>query len=222
MASHRGREGCRQTVEARIAARIRKVHQGSNGTYQAPRITAELRDEGGPAVNHKRVARIMRTIGIEGVRLRRRHRTTVTDQAAAKAPDLIGRHFTAAEVNMKYVGDITYLPVSGAKPLYLATVIDLASRRLAGWAIADHMQTELVSAALMAAERTAGAWPERSCTRTTISIFEQGLRGTPQVSRGPAEYGRDRIKRGQRSPRKLQRRLQERDAQRPQSLAERA
>lgn len=120
----------RQAVEAGLAARIRKAHQDSDGTYGAPRITAELRDEGGPAVNHKRVARIMRTTGLEGVRLRRRHRTTVADQAASKAPDLIGRDFTAAKVNRKYVGDITYLPVSGAKPLYLATVIDLASRRL--------------------------------------------------------------------------------------------
>ncbi|WP_331753904.1 IS3 family transposase [Streptomyces sp. NBC_00826] len=55
----------RQTVEAGIAARIRKVHQDSDGTYGAPRITAELRDEGGPVVNHKRVARIMRSIGLE-------------------------------------------------------------------------------------------------------------------------------------------------------------
>ncbi|WP_442813364.1 IS3 family transposase [Streptomyces sp. NBC_01244] len=147
----------RQTVEAGLAARIRKIHQDSDGTYGAPRITAELRDEGGPAVNHKRVARIMRTIGIEGVRLRRRHRTTLADQAAAKAPDLIGRDFTAAEVNRRYVGDITYLPVSGSKPLYLATVIDLASRRLAGWAIADHMRTELVIDALTVAERTRGS-----------------------------------------------------------------
>lgn len=77
----------RQAVEAGLAARIRKAHQDSDGTYGAPRITAELRDEGGPAVNHKRVARIMRTIGLEGVRLRRRHRTTVADQAASKAPD---------------------------------------------------------------------------------------------------------------------------------------
>lgn len=104
-------------------------------------------------VNHKRVARIMRSIGLEGVRLRRRHRTTVADQTAAKAPDLIDRDFTAAAVNRKYVGDITYLPVSGAKPLCLATVIGLASRRLAGWAIADHMRTELVIDALTAAER---------------------------------------------------------------------
>ncbi|MEW5659836.1 IS3 family transposase [Streptomyces cinereoruber] len=147
----------RQNVEARLAARIHKVHQDSDGTYGAPRITAELRDEGGPAVNHKHVARIMRSLGLEGVRLRRRHRTTVADQAEPKAPDLIGRDFTAAAVNTKYVGDITYLPVSGTKPLYLATVIDLASRRLAGWAIADHMRTELVIDALAAAERTRGS-----------------------------------------------------------------
>lgn len=77
--------------------------------------------------------------------------------SAPKAPDLIGRDFTAAAVNTKYVGDITYLPVSSAKPLYLATVIDLASRRLAGWAIADHMRTELVTNALAAAERIRGS-----------------------------------------------------------------
>ncbi|QCX82785.1 Integrase core domain protein (plasmid) [Streptomyces sp. YIM 121038] len=147
----------RQAVEAELAARIGKVHQDSDGTYGAPRITAELRDEGGPVVNHKRVARITRSIGLEGVRLRRRHRTTLADPAAAKAPDLIGRDFTAAEVNTKYVGDITHLPVSGSKPLYLATVIDLASRRLAGWAIADHMRAELVIDALAAAEQTRGS-----------------------------------------------------------------
>ncbi|SEE73128.1 Transposase InsO and inactivated derivatives [Streptomyces sp. 2231.1] len=146
----------RQAAETELADRIREVHQDSDGTYGAPRVTAELRDEG-ILINHKRVARIMRTIGLEGVRLRRRHRTTTTEPAAAKAPDLIGRDFTADAVNTKYVGDITYLPVSGAKPLYLATVIDLASRRLAGWAIADHMRTELVTDALAAAERTRGS-----------------------------------------------------------------
>lgn len=99
----------------------------------------------------------MRAIGHEAVRLRRRRRTTVADQAAAEAPDLIGRDFTAFEVNTKYVGDVTYLPVSGVKPLYLATVIDLASRRPARWAIADHMRTELVIDALTVAERTRGS-----------------------------------------------------------------
>lgn len=130
----------RQVADARLAARIRAVHQESDGTYGAPRITAELREANGETVNHKRVARIMRASGIEGVRLRRRHRTTVSDPAAAKAPDLIGRDFTADRPNTKYVGDITYLPLDGGKFCYLATVIDLASRRLAGWAIADHMR----------------------------------------------------------------------------------
>ncbi|WP_127467683.1 IS3 family transposase [Streptomyces sp. B27] len=146
----------RQAADARLAARIRAVHRDSDGTYGVPRITAELR-EGGERVNRKRIARVMRGAGLAGVRLRRRHRTTVADPAAAKAPDLIGRDFTASEPNTKYVGDITYLPLDGGKFLYLATVIDLASRRLAGWAIADHMRTDLVTDALSAAERTRGS-----------------------------------------------------------------
>ncbi|GAA1932730.1 IS3 family transposase [Streptomyces durmitorensis] len=147
----------RQAAEAQLAVRIRAVHQESDGTYGAPRITAELRETIGEAVNHKRVARIMRESGIEGVRLRRRHRTTIPDPAAARAPDLIVRDFTAAKPNTKYVGDITYLPIEGGKFSYLATVIDLASRRLAGWAIADHMRADLVVDALAAAVRTRGS-----------------------------------------------------------------
>ncbi|MBM9624155.1 IS3 family transposase [Streptomyces zhihengii] len=147
----------RQSADARLATRIRAVHQESDGTYGVPRITAELREKNGEVVNHKRVARIMRASGIEGVRLRRRHRTTVPDPAAAKAPDLIGRDFTADKPNTKYVGDITYLPIEGGKFCYLATVIDLASRRLAGWAIADHMRADLVTDALAAAIRTRGS-----------------------------------------------------------------
>ncbi|MFF1257617.1 MULTISPECIES: IS3 family transposase [unclassified Streptomyces] len=147
----------RQAADARLAVRIRAVHRESDGTYGAPRITAELRETSGETVNHKRVARIMQAFGIEGVRLRRRHRTTVPDPAAAKAPDLIGRDFTAQRPNTKYVGDITYLPIEGGKFCYLATVIDLASRRLAGWAIADHMRADLVTDALAAAIRTRGS-----------------------------------------------------------------
>ncbi|WP_107471443.1 IS3 family transposase [Streptomyces monashensis] len=146
----------RQAADAKLAARIRKVHQDTDGTYGVPRITAELR-ETGELVNHKRVARIMRQVGLAGLRLRRKHRTTIADPAAAKAADLIGRDFTAAAVNTKYVGDITYLPLAGGKFLYLATVIDLASRRLAGWAIADHMRADLVTDALAAAERCRGS-----------------------------------------------------------------
>lgn len=147
----------RKAADAQLAARIRAVHQESDGTYGAPRVTAEHRGTSGEAVNRKRVARIMRESGIEGVRLRRRHRTTLPDPAAVKAPDLIGRDFTAKAPNTKYVGDITYLPIDGGKFCYLATVIDLALRRLAGWAIAGHMRADLVTDALAAAIRTRGS-----------------------------------------------------------------
>jgi transposase InsO family protein len=90
------------------------------------------------------------------VRLRRRQATTIPDPVAAKSPDLTSRDFTATEPNRRYVGDITYLPLEGGKFLCLATVIDLASRRLAGWAIADHMRADLVLDALTAAEHTRG------------------------------------------------------------------
>jgi transposase InsO family protein len=146
----------RAAADAVLATQIRAVHAAFDGTYGVPRITAELRDSG-ERVNHKRVARVMRGIGLQGLRLRRRHRTTVPDPAAAKAPDLIGRDFTAPAPNRRYVGDITYLPVGERGFLYLATVLDLCSRRLVGYAIADHMRTDLVLDALAAAERTRGS-----------------------------------------------------------------
>jgi hypothetical protein len=146
----------RAGADAELAERIRAVHTAHDGTYGVPRITAELRERG-EAVNHKRVARVMRGIGLQGLRLRRRQRTTIADPAAAKAPDLIGRDFTAPAPNLRYVGDITYLPIGDRGFVYLATVIDLHSRRLAGYAIAEHMRTDLVLDALAAAQRTRGS-----------------------------------------------------------------
>jgi transposase InsO family protein len=146
----------RDAADLALAGKIRAAHTASDGTYGAPRITADLHDAGWD-VNHKRVARVMRRFGVQGLRLRRRVTTTIADPAASKAPDLIGRDFTAPAVNQRYVGDITYLPVGDHGFLYLATVIDLHSRLLAGWAIADHMRTELVLDALHAAERTRGS-----------------------------------------------------------------
>ncbi|GAA1804791.1 hypothetical protein GCM10009682_28110 [Luedemannella flava] len=146
----------RDAADAALAVRIRAVHAAHDGTYGAPRVTAELR-EAGQRVNRKRVARVMRRYRIQGLRLRRRTKTTICDPTAAKAPDLIGRDFTAPAVNQRYVGDITYLPVGERGFLYLATVIDLHSRRLVGWAIADHMRTDLVIDALHAAQRTRGS-----------------------------------------------------------------
>lgn len=80
----------RQPADARLAARIRVIHRAPDGTYGAPRITAELREDG-EVVNHKRLARMMQGTGPAGLRPRRKHRTTIPDPAAAKVPDLIGR-----------------------------------------------------------------------------------------------------------------------------------
>jgi transposase InsO family protein len=94
---------------------------------------------------------------IAGVRLRRRVRTTVPEASDQKVPDLLKRDFTASAPNRKYVGDITYLPLADGNNLYLATVIDCCSRRLAGWAIADHMRTDLIEVALRDALATRGS-----------------------------------------------------------------
>lgn len=93
---------------------------------------------------------------IEGLRLRRKHRTTIAEPADTASPDLLNRDFTAAAPNTRYVGDITYLPCGDSEFLYLATVIDCFSRRLVGWSIAEHMRTELVENALSAAALTRG------------------------------------------------------------------
>jgi len=136
---HRGDvlEDHRAAADEVLVERIRVVHDEDN-TYGAPRITAELND-GAPVdqrVNHKRVARVMRSAGIVGYRRRRRVKTTTPDPAKQKVPDLLKRDFTAIAPNRKYVGDITYLPLATGSNLYLATVIDCYSGRVAGWAIA--------------------------------------------------------------------------------------
>ncbi len=121
-------------------------------------MTAELNDGVAPGqrVNHKRVARVMREHAIAGYRRRRKVRTTIPEPADLRVPDLLKRDFTAPAPNRRYVGDITYLPLSDGTNLYLATVIDCYSRRLVGWSIADHMRTELVADALKAAHATRG------------------------------------------------------------------
>ncbi|WP_369779997.1 IS3 family transposase [Streptomyces sp. R33] len=146
----------RQRADQRLATRIREVHAQSGGAYGSPRVTAELK-ETGLHVNEKRVARVMRRFSITGIRLRRRVRTTVADPAAALVPDLFQRDFTATEPGLKYMGDITYLPLGNGEFLYLATVLDCFSRRVVGWSIADHMRTDLVADALLMAARTRGS-----------------------------------------------------------------
>lgn len=152
----------RAAEDAALAARIRVLQdpaQGGDRAYGAPRITADLNDGATPSqrVNHKRVARVMREHDLAGIRLRRRVKTTIPDQSGRKYPDLIGRDFSIGEPNRRYVGDITYLPIADGSNLYLATCIDLGSRKLAGWQVADHMRVGLVEDALRAAAHDRGS-----------------------------------------------------------------
>ncbi|KOS53044.1 integrase [Rhodococcus rhodochrous KG-21] len=159
--------------DAALAEQIRAVQdpaRGGDRAYGAPRVTAELNDGAaeGQRVNRKRVARVMREHGLAGIRLRRRVTTTLPEQSGRKFPDLLERDFTAPAPNRRYVGDITYLPIADGTNLYLATVIDVCSRKLAGWAIADHMRTELVEDAMRA------AWRERGSLRGTVFHSDHG------------------------------------------------
>ena len=129
-----------------LTAQIETSHTRSDDTYGAPRVLADLRALG-ERVSQKRVARLMRQAGLAGVSRRRGTRTTVRGPAAADAPDLVQRDFTATAPDQLWVADITYVP-TWAGFLYLAVVMDAFSRRVVGWAMATHLKTELVLAAL--------------------------------------------------------------------------
>ena len=143
-----------QREEVRLVAEIRAVHAGSRGTYGAPRIHAELRRRGWQ-VNRKRVERLMRAHGIVGHRPHRRRSLTKADTAAAPAPDLLGRLFDPDQVDIAWCGDVTWIPTDEGW-LYLASVIDLASRHLVGYSMGTHHDAALVVGALDAAAATRG------------------------------------------------------------------
>jgi len=136
----------RSSVDAELRARIVEIHRRSRQTYGAPRIHAELREQG-IGVGCKRVARLMRAAELTGVSRRRGITTTVRDRTARPAPDLVERSFSAAAPNCLWVADITYIP-TWAGFLYLAVVLDAFSRKIVGWAMENHLRTELVLAAL--------------------------------------------------------------------------
>jgi putative transposase len=144
----------RHREEVRLVGEIRRIHARSGGTYGTPRVTVELRRRG-QAVNHKRVERLMRTHGIVGYRPRRRRSLTRQGRAAPPAPDLLGRLFDPDQVDLAWCGDVTYIPTDEGW-LYLASVIDLASRHLLGWSMSGHHDARLVTDALDAAVATRG------------------------------------------------------------------
>jgi len=134
-------------ADVALLKRIRTVHASSRETYGAPRVHAELRAEG-ERHGRKRIARLMREAGLVGASRRRQGPiTTRPDKGARLAPDLVDRDFSATGPNKLWVADITFVPTAVGF-LYLAVVLDAWSRRIVGWAMANHLRTELVLDAL--------------------------------------------------------------------------
>ena len=137
----------RAVADAALLKRIRTVHANSRETYGAPRIHAELW-AGGERHGRKRIARLMRGAGLVGASRRRGGPTTTRrDKEGRPAPDLVDRDFSATGPNQLWVADITFIPTA-AGFLYLAAVLDAWSRKVVGWAMANHLRAELVLDAL--------------------------------------------------------------------------
>jgi putative transposase len=163
--------------DAAVVAQLQVFHQRSDGTYGAPRLWKDLREVAGVCIGQKRVARLMRQAGLVGVSRRRGVRTTRRGLEESPAADLVRRDFTAAAPNQLWVADITYVP-TWAGFLYLAVVLDVFSRRIVGWAMATHLKTELVLAALHMAvtqRRPQGVihHSDRGCQYTALAFGQR-------------------------------------------------
>lgn len=135
----------RAKADAELTLKIHAIHEQSRGTYGVPRVHAMLAAEG-IRVGKKRVARLMKLAGLEGVSRRKKYKST-RDKDARPVPDLVDRKFVATGPNQLWVADITYVP-TWAGFLYLAVVLDVYSRRIVGWAMETHLRAELVIDAL--------------------------------------------------------------------------
>jgi putative transposase len=163
--------------EAHLTNEIVDIHRASSGTYGEPRITAELAEKGW-VINRKRTARLMRENQIRGHRPHRRRSLTRPDQDAAPIPDLVGRQFQPQLLDTVWAGDITYIR-TGQGWLYLAIVIDLASRRLIGWSMGDRHDATLVVDALQMAVTARG----RTAMDDTIFHHDRGAEYTSTAFR---------------------------------------
>lgn len=152
------REPSARTIDdAVLAAEVEEVFHEHGGRYGAPRIRRALRRRG-PRPSKKRVARVMRSLGLRGHTPRRFRKTTDSRHTKRIAPNLLERDFNASAPNQVLAGDITYVATTDGW-LYLAILLDLYSRRVVGWAMSDRIDTELALAALHAAASTRALKP---------------------------------------------------------------
>jgi putative transposase len=179
----------RARADGVLTEQIRAVHAASRGTYGVPRVHAELAEAHEVRCGRKRVARLMRAAGLAGVCRRRGVRTTRRDDRDAPSADLVQRSFAASAPNRLWVADITYLPTWQGF-LYLAVVLDAFSRRVVGWAMADHLRTELVLDALEMAlwnRRPAGGvihHSDHGCQYTSLAFGTRCRRAGITLSMG--------------------------------------
>jgi putative transposase len=163
----------RSRTDATLIAIMKQIHRRGRGNPGVRRMRAGLAALG-HQLSHKRVWRLMKAAGLRGRHPKAWKRTTIPGQRPVGAPDLIGRDFTAAGPNQRWCGDITYVKTWDGWA-YLATVIDLHSRAVVGFALADHMRTDLVTAALDMA---------LAHRRPPAGVIFHADRGTPVLTRG--------------------------------------
>jgi transposase InsO family protein len=168
----------RHARRAQLAAKIKQLFAKHRSRYGSPRITADLRDQGW-VVSVNTVAKIMRELGLRSRPRRRRKQTTRQGKGRWRAPDLIGRDFAADQLNRKWYGDGTELVTDEGK-LYLDSVLDVASRRIVGFTISEHHDTETACGALAMAVAVRGG---REAVAGVILHTDQGSEYTAQTFR---------------------------------------
>jgi len=174
----------RQLAEGELVALMRDLFDEADGNYGVPRMFKALR-KAGVVVNRKRVARLMRLHGMAGRHRRRTCRTTFPGPDGYQIPDLVGRRFAPGAPDVAWCQDITYIPTREGW-LYLASVLDLGSRRLLGYSMADHMRTELVLDALAMAVAARGG------DQAVAGVLAHADRGSQYTSNDYIDYCQDR------------------------------
>ena len=159
----------RAVMDASLTAQIKAIHTTSRGSYGVPRVHAELRLGCGVHCGRKRVARLMRSAGLQGIYVRRKRRGSTQSPVH---DDLVQRHFVADAPNRLWLTDITEHPTREGK-VYLAAVLDVYARRIVGWSIADHLRAELVVDALEMAR-----WRRRPTPGQTVLHSDRGSQYT--------------------------------------------
>jgi putative transposase len=162
----------RTTSNEVLTELISEIHTQSRGTYGSPRVHKELALGEGIHISKKRVERLMRRAGIEGIHRKRKHWTTRRDPRATLSDDLVDRNFSVDRTDALWVGDVTEHGTAEGK-VYLAMVIDAFSRRVIGWSIADHLRSELVVDALQMA-----IWRRQGREERTVMHTDHGSQYT--------------------------------------------